>query len=75
MPWAREFTSQDGRKINGELLAHSGDQVIIKVGAKEFAAPVANFSLDDGRRGSSSAISSTSKRSAKMSPRARHRVR
>lgn len=44
---AREFTSQDGRKINGELLAHSGDQVIIKVGAKEFVVPVANFSLDD----------------------------
>lgn len=44
---AREFTSQDGRKINGDLLAHSGDQVIIKVGAKEFAVPVANFSLDD----------------------------
>ncbi len=43
----REFTSGDGRKIKGDLLAHSGDQVIIKVGAKEFAVPVANFSLDD----------------------------
>jgi len=44
---AREFTSKDGRKINGELLAHSGDQVIIKVGAKEFAVAAANFSLED----------------------------
>jgi len=44
---AREFTSGDGRKINGELLAHSGEQVILKVGAKEFVVPVASFSLDD----------------------------
>lgn len=44
---AREFTSKDGRKINGELLAHSGEQVIIKVGAKEFLVPVSTFSVDD----------------------------
>ncbi len=44
---AREFTSADGRKINGELLAHAGEQVLLKVGAKEFLVPVANFSVDD----------------------------
>lgn len=44
---AREFTSKDGRKINGELLAHSGEQVIIQVGAKEFLVPIAGFSIDD----------------------------
>lgn len=44
---AREFTSKDGRKINGELLAHSGEQVIIQVGAKEFVVPISGFSVDD----------------------------
>jgi hypothetical protein len=44
---AREFTSKDGRKLNGELLAHSGDQVIIQVGNKEFVVPIAGFSVDD----------------------------
>lgn len=44
---AREFTSKDGRKINGELLAHSGEQVVIQVGAKEFVVPISGFSVDD----------------------------
>ncbi len=44
---AREFTSADGRKLNGDLVAHAGDQVILKVGAKEFVIGVANFSVDD----------------------------
>lgn len=44
---AREFTSADGRKINGELLAHSGDGVVLKVGAKEFVVPISSFSADD----------------------------
>lgn len=44
---AREFTSADGRKLNGELVAHAGEQVILKVGAKEFVIGVANFSVDD----------------------------
>lgn len=44
---AREFTSSDGRKLNGELVAHAGEQVILKVGAKEFVVGVANFSVDD----------------------------
>jgi hypothetical protein len=44
---AREFTSKDGRKINGELLAHSGEQVIIQVGVKEFVVPISGFSIDD----------------------------
>lgn len=44
---AREFASKDGRKINGELLAHSGEQVIIQVGTKEFVVPISGFSVDD----------------------------
>lgn len=44
---AREFTSKDGRKINGELLAHSEEQVIVQVGAKEFVVPISGFSVDD----------------------------
>jgi hypothetical protein len=44
---AREFTSKDGRKISGELLAHSGEQVIVRVGAKEFVVSIAGFSIDD----------------------------
>ncbi|MCB1205266.1 MAG: hypothetical protein KDN18_13480 [Verrucomicrobiae bacterium] len=44
---AREFTSKDGRKINAELLAHSGEQVILKVGAKEFVVAIESFSVDD----------------------------
>ena len=43
----RDFTSQDGRKVTGEILAHSGDQIILQVGAKEFVVPVAGFSLED----------------------------
>jgi hypothetical protein len=44
---AREFVSSDGRKIDGELVAHAGENVLIKVGAKEFSVPIQNFSLDD----------------------------
>lgn len=44
---AKEFTSSDGRKVVGDLLAHAGDQVIMKVGAREFVIPIAGFSVDD----------------------------
>lgn len=44
---AREFTSRDGRKINAELVAHSGEQVILKMGTKEFVVAIGNFSADD----------------------------
>lgn len=44
---AREFTSADGKKIDGELIAHAEDQVTLKVGAREFVIPVVKFSLDD----------------------------
>ena len=44
---AREFQSKDGRKLDGELLAHAGDQVILKVGSKEFLVPISSFSDTD----------------------------
>ncbi len=44
---AREFTSADGRTVNGELVAHSGDQVILQIGAKEFVVPVSGFAEAD----------------------------
>lgn len=52
LPWiadaqVREFTSADGRKLNGQLVAHAGSKVLLKVGAKEFPVEVANFSVDD----------------------------
>lgn len=43
----REFTSADGRKVSGEILAHAGEQIVMQVGAKEFVVPVSNFSLED----------------------------
>ncbi|MBP6600766.1 MAG: hypothetical protein KA250_03110 [Verrucomicrobiales bacterium] len=45
--FAREFVSSDGRKINGELIAHAGENVLLKVGAKEFSVPSQNFSVED----------------------------
>ncbi|MEX2580147.1 MAG: hypothetical protein WD342_13900 [Verrucomicrobiales bacterium] len=44
---AREFTDAEGRTIEAELVAHAGDNVVIRMGAKEFAVPVSTFSLDD----------------------------
>jgi|GEM_PF-1263173 len=45
--FSREFTSQDGRQVNGEILAHAGNQIILQIGVKEFVVPAANFSLED----------------------------
>jgi hypothetical protein len=44
---AREFTDATGRKVNGDLLAHAGDQIVLQVGAKEFVVQVTNFSAED----------------------------
>lgn len=44
---AREFTDAKGRKIEAELVGHSGKTVIISRGGKEFPVAVSAFSLDD----------------------------
>ena len=44
---AREFTDAQGRKIEADLVSHSGSTVVIDRGGKEFAVEVTMFSLDD----------------------------
>ncbi len=44
---AREFTDSKGRKIEAELVAHSGSNIVINRSGKEFSVPVAMFSIDD----------------------------
>ncbi|MEM9018324.1 MAG: hypothetical protein AAGC68_15020 [Verrucomicrobiota bacterium] len=43
----REFTDANGRKIEAEVIAHSGSSVVINRGGKEFTVPITAFSLDD----------------------------
>lgn len=40
---AREFTSTDGRKLNGEVLALKGDNVVLKVGTRNYTIPRDRF--------------------------------
>ncbi len=44
---AREFTDAQGRRIEAELVSHSGSTVVIDRGGKEFAVEVTMFSIDD----------------------------
>ncbi len=47
--YSREFTDSKGRKIEAELLAHAGENIIISRGGKEFVVPITMFSvLDQG---------------------------
>lgn len=43
----RTWTSDDGKKIVGELLRQDGDAVVLKVGTKEFSVPLARLSVED----------------------------
>lgn len=43
----REFTDSQGRKIEAELVSHSGNTVVINRAGKEFAVEVNMFSLED----------------------------
>ena len=40
---AREFTSTDGQKLDGDIIATTGDSVVIKVGTKNYTVPVDRF--------------------------------
>lgn len=44
---AREFTSVDGKKINAEVLSIRGDQVVLKMGTKQYTLATSKFSKED----------------------------
>jgi hypothetical protein len=46
---ARTFRDIEGRKLEGELVGLSGDQVTIRVAGKQFVLPITKFSPDDQR--------------------------
>ncbi|NNE92623.1 MAG: hypothetical protein HKN23_13330 [Verrucomicrobiales bacterium] len=45
--FARVFTDQKGRKIDGEIVRVAGDDVEMKVGVKRFIFPIATLSQND----------------------------
>lgn len=44
---ARIFTDATGKKIDAELVKVEGDTVVIRMGGKDFALPIAKFSAED----------------------------
>ncbi len=44
---SREFTSTDGKKINAEIVTATEDEVVLKMGAREFRIPIARLSEPD----------------------------
>ena len=43
----RTWTSDDGKKIVGEMLREDGEAVVLKVGVKEFKVPLTKLSTED----------------------------
>lgn len=44
---SREFTDNEGRKINAELVSFTDENVELKMGANIYSVPIAKLSLDD----------------------------
>ena len=43
----RTWTSDEGKKLVGELLREDGEAVVLKVGGKEFKVPLTKLSTED----------------------------